>query len=55
MGALCLALAASDVPERLEPADKPFFNPGDQINVEYDLWAKAFVNYQEQRTEEAQA
>jgi riboflavin synthase len=41
------------IPETLLRTNLKDLNVGDIINVEYDLWAKAFVNYQEQRVQEA--
>lgn len=42
------------IPETLKRTNLQFLKPGDGVNVEYDLWAKAFVNYQEQRLKENQ-
>jgi riboflavin synthase len=41
------------IPETLLRTNLKDLHNGDIINVEYDLWAKAFVNYQEQRVQEA--
>lgn len=38
------------IPETLARTNLQNLKSGDVINVEYDLWAKAFVNYQEQRS-----
>jgi riboflavin synthase len=41
------------IPETLLRTNLQRLKVGAVINVEYDLWAKAFVNYQEQRNQEA--
>jgi len=37
------------IPETLLRTNLNDLKPGDTVNVEYDYWAKAFVNFQEQR------